>query len=154
MPEFVSNFIQVHMAAYDDEIQDYKFLVLQRASGLKVYPNIWQVITGTIEKGETALQTALREISEEIELIPNKIWTLPYLTTFFNAKKDTINASPVFAVLVDYVKTINISDEHQNYKWLNFQDCIDCLELPSHKQGTKIFLDYILNNKDNSKFEL
>lgn len=154
MPNFVSNFVQVHIAAFDEEIKDYKFLILKRSAQIKVYPNLWQVITGTIENSETSLQTAIREINEETGLNIKKIWTLPYLTTFFNAKKDTINASPVFGILVDFVKKVKLSDEHSEYLWLSYSNILQKLELPSHIEATKIFYEFILTNKDNSKFEI
>ena len=154
MPKFVSNFVQVHIATFNEDIQEYKFLILKRSATMKVYPNLWQVITGTIEENETALQTALRELDEETGLIPKKIYTLPYLTTFFNAKKDTINASPVFGVVVDYANEIKLSDEHSEYLWLSFNDILQKLELPSHIEATKIFYNFVLINKENNKFEI
>ncbi len=145
MPEFISNTIQVHIAA---KVNDgFKFLVLKRASNLSVYPDLWQVITGTIEGNDTALQTALREIDEETGLKPIKLWTVPYVAVFFDANKDQIHASPVFGALVEYQDNIRLSDEHQEYLWLDYKECVEKLELPSHREGTKILMEYILMNK-------
>ncbi|MFC2130713.1 NUDIX pyrophosphatase [Bacteroidota bacterium] len=144
MPEFISNSIQVHIAA---KVKDgYKYLVLKRASDLSVYPDLWQVITGTIEGNDTALQTAFREIDEETGLKPIKLWTVPYVAVFFDVRGDQIHSSPVFGALVNQAKEVKLSEEHKDYKWCDYDECIKILELPSHKEGTKIFCEYILMN--------
>jgi len=154
MAGFISNTIQLHIAGIAGE--DYKFLVLQRSDHLEVYPGLWQVITGTMEEGEKAVDTALREISEETGLTPKMFWTVPYVTVFFDSAKDLIHSSPVFGCLVDINEKILLSPEHQKYLWLNYDECIEKLELPSHKEGTKIFSEYILNGLfwDKLKIEL
>jgi dihydroneopterin triphosphate diphosphatase len=145
MPEFVSNTIQLHVVKKEGD--KYKFLVLQRADDVYPYPGLWQVITGTMRGGETAKETALRELEEETGLKPLKFWTLPYLTTFFDAETDRVNASPVFATWVETDKEVIISSEHKDYKWCDYEECIRILELPSHKEGTRIFYEFILMSK-------
>jgi dihydroneopterin triphosphate diphosphatase len=153
MPEFASNTIQLHVAAFDKDSEEYRYLLLQRSASKMPYPNIWQVITGTIEEDEKAIDTALRELNEEAGLTPSKIWTLPYITSFFNPHIDQIHMSPVFGVLVDSNHVIRISHEHQKYQWLSYSDCINRLVLPSHRDGTKIFRDYALNEKLSNLYE-
>lgn len=145
MPEFVSNTIQLHVAKKEGD--KYKFLVLQRADDVYPYPGLWQVITGTMSDGETAKETALRELDEETKLKAKNFWTLPYLTTFFDAETEQINASPVFATLVETGKEVIISSEHKDYRWCDYEECIRILELPSHKEGTRIFYEFILMSK-------
>lgn len=152
MPNFISNTIQVHIAAFFEN--DVKFLLLKRASHLKTYPNIWQVITGTIEKGETALNCALREIEEETGIIARDIWTIPYITQFFDSKRDLIHSSPVFGVIVQSNIEINISDEHQDFLWLSITEAEDKLVLPTHIEAMKIFNRYTLQQKDKSLFKI
>ena len=151
MPQFISNTIQLHIAAKAGEI--WKFLVLQRAGNVPIYPGLWQVITGTMEQSETASKTAFREIIEETGLTVTEFFTLPYVAVFYDTPKDLIHASPVFGAVVDLKEQVKLSNEHQNYLWLDYDECINKLELPSHKEGTKIFKDYILNNIDRNQFK-
>lgn len=144
----------MHIAAYEPKHNKLKYLVLKRSPDLKLYPSLWQVVTGIIEPGETALEAALREVREETGLTPLKVWTIPYVATFFLPRANKISASPVFGILTEYKEKINLSNEHSDFSWLDFENCIDRVELPTHKEGTRIFFDYILSKKDRSMFQI
>ncbi len=153
MPGFISNTIQLHVVAYNTFLNDYEFLVLRRSEA-SPYPLIWQVITGKIENGETALQAALRELNEETSLKPKRLWTIPYIATFFDASCDMICCSPVFGVLVEDKLQLKLSSEHIDFRWLNSEVSTKYCILPSHRQGTNIFWEYILSQKDKSVYEI
>ncbi len=156
MPQIVSNTIQFHIAAYSETEQQYKFLIIQRASDLLIYPNVWQVITGTIENDETAVNCALREVQEEIglNLSNTKLFTIPYVTKFFVPKRDYISLAPVFGAIIDKNSRILLSAEHQAYKWVSANEFDSTIILPSHREANKIFIDTILNSANSSLFEL
>ncbi len=152
MPKISSKFIQVHIAKYSEELSEYEYLILKRSENVIPYPCLWQVVTGNIEAEETSIKTAIREVYEETRLKPKKVWTLPYITTFFDAHKDIIYMSPVFGISV-YTKNVILSPEHSEYKWLKYEDCIEKLELLSHREATTVFRDCILDEKNNMIFE-
>jgi dATP pyrophosphohydrolase len=154
LPQFICNTIQLHIAAFVGIDKIIKYLILHRSDKAYVYPSLWQVITGRIEEGETALEAALRELKEETGLVPEKLWTLPYVATYFETPKDIIHASPVFGIVVDHSAVIKISEEHQDYKWLDFDDCIECLLIPAHREGTRVFRDFVLNSAQPDLFRL
>lgn len=154
MAEFVADTVQVHVARKNAINDEYEFLVIKRSPESKIYPSLWQVITGWIEPSETALQTAMRELMEETGLVPSRTWTIPYVATFFNARRDIVQAAPVFGVLVDQHLGVKLSGEHSDYNWLNLKSCLNLLELPTHCEGTRCFNDYILKSKDYTRFEI
>lgn len=151
MAEFISNSIQVHIAK---KIGDkYKFLVLKRADNEIIYPGIWQVVTGTCEQDERAIKTAVRETFEETGIKPIKFWTIPYVASFFDTRRDKVSFVPVFGALAAEDCEVMLSSEHSDYAWLDFQETINKVILPSHKDGTKFFLEYCLDNENSHFFE-
>ena len=155
MITFNSKSIQMHIAAFDNSENEYKYLIIQRAETKFPYPNVWQVITGTIEENEKAIDTAIRETNEEIgiQLDKNQIWTLPFVAEFFDPYKDIVQFSPAFAAIIDLNEVIKLSDEHQDYKWVDYYELLNQLIIPSHCQGTEIFKKYIINNLQNKFYK-
>lgn len=152
MLKFVSNTIQVHIVAYDSATNSYKFLALKRSRNNPLYPSLWQAVTGNIEEGETAIEATVREVWEETGLIPEEIWTIPFVATFFDPYLNVVHSSPVFGVLVNYVENISLSSEHEDYLWLSLNEFVDLVPLPSHKTGAYYLWDYILSKDDKSMF--
>lgn len=147
MATIVSKMVQVHIVRRTvNEDSPFEFLVLQRSDVQKRYPAMWQVVTGKVDEGETMVECAKRELFEETGLVAKKFWTLPYVSTFYEPKDDTMNLVPVFGVEVSSEDVVQLSVEHQNYEWLNDEEAFQLLELPSHHQGHNIFLNYILES--------
>ena len=140
--------IDCHIAYCDNN--DWLFLLLKRVSG-KIYPRIWQGVTGKIDDNELPYQAALRELKEETGLIPKKIWTIDKVNTFYDAKKNIINLIPVFGVKVDTQKVI-LSNEHIEYKWCNINEAIKLLIWTQQKKGIKIFHEMLEEDKERLKF--
>lgn len=154
MSSVISNTIQAHIAAFDEQKGVYKHLLLKRAPDADLYPGLWQVVTGRIEIGETAIQTALREVKEETGLHIIDAWTLPYLASFFNSLNDTVSFAPVFAFLVDFHQDVIISNEHEKFEWLNLNEAIERVVLPTHKEGLRIFNTFILSSDNKALYRL
>ena len=153
MPKFVSYTIQAHIVAFPKNQKEAVYLALKRASDVKIYPSLWQVVTGNIEPNETAIEAAIREVKEETSLLIKNIWTIPFVATFFNPYKDEIHSAPVFGFEVEYSEDVKLSEEHQDYKWLPFNKIINLLQFPSHIEGTKIFNNFVLNEKNINDFK-
>ena len=111
------------------------FLVLQRAKEEKLYPGLWQIVTGTMKKNESALKAAMRELKEETGLSPKRCWTIPYVDTYFDLAKDTIQLVPVFAVELDSSSTLQLSKEHQRFEWLRYKDARERLVWPGQRRS-------------------
>lgn len=143
MPTFLSTTIQAHIAWFDSDHDAWKFLVLQRAADQKLYPLLWQSITGTIEPPETALQTAWREIYEETGMQPDAIWVLPFVGHFYSAHNDTLHAVPCFAAIV-HTADIRLSSEHCEYAWLDEDEAYKRIAMPSQREVLHVFVHDIL----------
>ena len=66
----------------------------------KIYPGIWQGVTGKIKDEEPPYKTALRELKEETGLTADKMWTADKVNMFYDATENIMNLIPVFGVVV------------------------------------------------------
>jgi 8-oxo-dGTP pyrophosphatase MutT (NUDIX family) len=107
-----SDTIQVVIFYRENDTSLVKFLILKRSEEDEVYPNIWQICTGTSIGDETALQTSIREVKEEtgIQDILN-IWVVPQVATYYSLRRDGICFSPIFAFEVKEDQEVKISDD-------------------------------------------
>ena len=90
----ISQMIEAHV--FRDTNDDLEFLLLKR-SGKVIYPGLWQMVNGKIKAGEKAYQTALREIKEETGIVPERLWVVPKVDSFYSHENDNIMLLPVFA---------------------------------------------------------
>ena len=139
--------IDCHIAIYNNN--DWEFLLLKRSDD-KIYPGIWQGVTGKIKDEEPPYKTALRELKEETGLDADKMWTADKVNIFYDAKENIMNLIPVFGVVV-YSKEIVLSKEHSEYKWCSIDETVKLLTWEQQKKGVKIFYDMLKENKDRLK---
>ncbi len=128
---------------------DWQFLMLKRSSN-KIYPNIWQGVTGKINNKEQPYRTAIRELFEETGLRPSKIWSIDTVNLFYDSNNNVMNLIPVFGVQV-LTKNIKISDEHSEFKWCNINQAIKLLTWEQQKKGIQIFYEMLIEKKDRLK---
>jgi dATP pyrophosphohydrolase len=145
MPKIESNYIELHI--FNPETG--KFLLLKRAPH-KIYPSTWQMITASCEKGETAKQTAIRELSEETGLKAGKLFSVPHVNTFYFEINDSICLSPVFLVFVN-TESVNISDEHTEYKWVTYDEAVQQIHWPDQIESLNVIWRYLNEEKLKNK---
>ena len=140
MPQIVTNYIELHICRKTDKGD--MFLLLKRSDNAKIYPGIWQMITGTIESHEHTKETLLRELEEETGLKPVKLYSIPRVNTFYLAISDKICMSPVFLALVD-TDEIRISEEHSEYRWASYELARDIIHWPNQVDSLDIIKRYL-----------
>jgi dATP pyrophosphohydrolase len=99
-----------------------EFLQLLRASD--PLGQTWQPIMGHVEPGESAVQTALRELREEVGLEVASpqclgLWALEQVHPFYIAAIDSIVMSPRFACEVGAGWTPRLNEEHTAWRWVS-----------------------------------
>ena len=123
-----------------------KFLIMKRAK-TKMYEHLWQGVAGKIEVGETAPEAAIRELEEETGFKPVRMFVADHVSKFYETHGDRINLVPVFGIEVDR-EDVKISDEHCDFKWLDFETARDTLVWKGQKEGITAVND-MLNSNDN-----
>ncbi len=92
-------------------------LVLRRAPGGRC-PGSWETVHGHIEEGEHPADAAARELQEETGLVPERLYNLSRVETFYQHRKDEVALVPVFVVFVPPEIAVRLSPEHNAHEWL------------------------------------
>jgi dATP pyrophosphohydrolase len=124
-----------------------EYLLLRRAPDEPVYPDIWQMVTGSLEAGETALAGGLRELREETGAVPERLWVVPWANTFFDRRRDALQITPMFAVQVGAQTEPVLSSEHSTFAWLRFPAAVQRLVWPGQRRGLEIVHQYIVSGE-------
>lgn len=141
MAEIFTKRVEVHV--YKKTKAGIRYLVMKRADKGR-YPNLWQMVSGTMDEGEKAYDTAIREMKEEIGLEPEELHVLPVMTTFYNSVEDSISILPVFLAKVS--GDVVLSDEHSEYKWVDFHKAYKLLSWVQWKENV-FQAEKVLKNK-------
>lgn len=120
-----------------------EFLVLRRTTGTRL-GGTWQAVHGKIEPGETAWQAALREIREETQLVPARLYQLEAVNTFYVAAEDAIHHCPGFAAEAAADAEVRLNHEHEAYEWLPADEAIRRYTWPGQRRAVREILAEII----------
>ena len=145
MPQISCHIIEVCIFSFDNK--EPKYLMLRRSQTEPIFPDIWQIVTGSIEHGETAVQGALRELKEETGFTPEKFWIVPFVNTFYTVKNDMINHTVIFAAQVPAKTDPRLSDEHYQFEWCTIDKAKSMCVWPGQSEALRIVHEYIVGGK-------
>jgi dATP pyrophosphohydrolase len=149
MSAIVSRIVEVCVFKREESVP--KYLLLKRSSDDRIYPGIWQLVTGTMKEEETAANTAIRELAEESGLKPRRLWVAPHVSRFYVAADDTVHLSPMFAVEVSGSDPLQLSKEHQAFGWYSYEEAQRMLVWPGQRRGLEIVQQYIVDDGQTAK---
>jgi dATP pyrophosphohydrolase len=150
MPQIASRIVDVCVFRFLTDRPEY--LLLKRVHDEELYPGLWQLVSGTMEPGERAAACALRELQEEIALVPALLWVAPHVSMFFDQLHDTVNISPLFVAQVDVGGDPQLSREHSEYSWYPFPQARERLVWPVHRAGLEIVHSFVAAGKEAALF--
>ena len=133
-----------------------EFLLIRRATG-RIFPGLWQCVTGGPQPGERIPLTALREVAEETGIGPADIegfYDLDMVSTFYDEGPDAIVAGAIFALRVRPSTKPTLSHEHDASRWAAGQEARAMVVWPSYAECMDRIRRCLLPPADASWFEL
>jgi len=89
-----------------------------RRSGKGRSPGSWEAVHAHIDPGETPVETALRELTEETGLRAERLYNLSRVESFYRHSTNEVVLVPAFVAFVPADGEVRISEEHDRYEWL------------------------------------
>ncbi|MGB7287522.1 MAG: NUDIX domain-containing protein [Salaquimonas sp.] len=126
----IRSFIASLVAVRKTEAQ-YEVLLLKRTQTLI---GEWCQVAGSIEEGEAAWQTALRELNEETGLKPTALYSADTCEQFYEADHDAITIAPVFVAFIDNAAKVSLNHEHSEYRWVGFEEAMDLVSFGGQRR--------------------
>ena len=148
MPEIISNYIELHICC--KTVNGHEYLLLKRSEINRIYPGIWQMITGGIEADESTKDAVIRELREETGITNAKIFVVPRVNTFYLSAIDKVCLCPVFLAMVPG-KDVNISNEHSEHKWVNAYEAKKLIHWQNQVESLEVIENFINNDELFSK---
>ena len=124
-----------------------EILLIRRATG-RIFPGLWQCVTGGIEPGERVPMAALRELREETGLGPDAIqafYDLDQVAPFYDEGVDGVVISAIFAVRVRPGAEPVLSTEHDAYWWASPDEALRLAIWPSYAESMRRIRDSLLD---------
>ena len=114
-----------------------RILLLKRAPG-RIFPGIWQPVTGRLEADETIVDGALRELREETGIDRGDLETLYGLdqVNIFHADHiDMLQAEAVFAAELRHGIEATLSEEHDEQRWVAPAEAAEMVVWPAYRSA-------------------
>ncbi len=124
-----------------------EFLLIRRAAG-RIFPGLWQPVTGGIGPGERVPLSALRELYEEVGFGAEHVlafYDLDQATPFYDEGTDAVVMAALFAVRVDPRAVPVLSHEHDALRWVDREAALRLVVWPSYRETVDRIRDKLLD---------
>lgn len=134
--------IKVQGVMYSKNNDKIEYLIIKRS---EKDGGFWQGVTGTLEEGEKLKECLIREIKEELGIVNiNKISEIEE-TIQWAKKTGFMITEYVFSVELDRNINVTLSEEHNDYKWCDFNEAYQWLGKDNNKNTLKMINEKLTN---------
>jgi 8-oxo-dGTP pyrophosphatase MutT (NUDIX family) len=133
-----------------------EFLLIRRAPD-RIFPALWQCVTGGLDPGERIPMAALREVREEVGFGPAEIeafYDLDQVTHFYDEGPDAILAGAIFAIRVRSSAEPRLSREHDGFRWAPREEALRLVIWPTYRETIERILGKLLDPDAERWFRL
>ncbi len=136
--------IKVQGVMYSKTNDKIEYLIIKRS---EKDGGFWQGVTGTLEEGEKLKECLIREIKEELGIVNiNKISEIEE-TIQWAKKTGFMITEYVFSVELDRNINVTLSEEHNDYKWCDFNEAYQWLGKDNNKNTLKMINEKLINER-------
>ena len=132
-------------------------ILLSRRAPQRIFPGLWQCVTGGVEPGERIPQAALREVEEETGLGGADIeafYDLDQVAPFYDEGGDAVVVAAIFAVRVRLGAVPRASHEHDAMRWVPADEAPSLAIWPSYAESVRRVRDVLKNPELERWFRL
>jgi len=129
------------------DAQRLEILLIRRAPH-RIFPGLWQCVTGGVEPGERIPEAAMREVREETGLGHDEIeafYDLDQVAPFYDEGTDAVVVSAIFAARVRPDAEARESWEHDGLRWVPAADAPGLAIWPSYGESVRRVRELLLD---------
>jgi 8-oxo-dGTP pyrophosphatase MutT (NUDIX family) len=123
-------------------------ILLIRRAPHRIFPGLWQCVTGGVEPGERIPVAAMREVREETGLGAAEIeafYDLDQVAPFYDEGADAVVFSAIFAARVRPEAVARESWEHDGLRWVPAGDAPRLAIWPSYGESVRRVRELLLD---------
>ena len=148
MTEVVTTHVDSYVYRWDGNRPAY--LLLKRPSE-KHFGHLLQGVAGHIKDGESAVEATIRELKEETGFEPARMFTIDYVSSFYQSHDDRMHLVPVFGIEVTSAE-VDLSDEHESFRWCSIETAVQLLSWRQQKEALQILHEMVVTNDERVKW--
>lgn len=137
---FVCNYIS--LVVLRPSARGHEVLLLERTG--ETMHGEWCQIAGGIEPGELAWETVLREMKEETQLVPERLYSADILEQFYEPDRNRISVVPVFVAFVPEGTEPTLNEEHSAWQWVSVEEARRLVPFPGQAEMLEKVRQYFL----------
>ena len=129
------------------EAERLEILLIRRAAH-RIFPGLWQCVTGGVEPGEFIPAAAMREVREETGLGHDEIeafYDLDQVAPFYDEGSDAVVVSAIFAARVRPEAEARESSEHDGLRWVPAAEAPRLAIWPSYAESVRRVREQLLD---------
>ncbi|HET7725780.1 MAG TPA: NUDIX domain-containing protein [Candidatus Limnocylindrales bacterium] len=126
---------------------ELEILLIRRAPD-RIFPGLWQCVTGAIDPGERVALAALRELEEETGFGADDVeaaYDLDQVAPFYDEGTDGVVVSAIFAARIRPGATERMSREHDGAQWVRPEAALRLAVWPSYAESIRRIREILLD---------